>query len=350
MLTPPYQWFGGKRRVASEVWRRFGDVYMYVEPFFGSGAVLLANPYWQPGKRIVEVVGDLDGFVANFWRAVAKDPDEVLRWADWPMTDNDKQARNLWLIHQEQDLVAKLEADPFYCDFRIAGWWLWGQTLSYGLSWCKPAKAWIKRDNKLVRNTERNTDEVGIRRQSLNVPPNGVIRWLSTNGYAGREKALDYLHALAKRMRYVMVLTADWRVTVNKAVAGANVAQPVGIFFDPPYGSLSGRFQTYIKDSFDVAGDVRRFCLERGNEEWLRIALCGFVGEHDQEMLDAGWKPYYWRNTGGLSALHKNSDNKALHKRRDEVIWFSPHCLNQDQTESGVSPALHDQLTLSLAL
>lgn len=37
-------YFGGKSRIASEVWARFGDVTSYIEPFFGSGAVLLSRP------------------------------------------------------------------------------------------------------------------------------------------------------------------------------------------------------------------------------------------------------------------------------------------------------------------
>ena len=37
----PFPWFGGKSRVAHIVWDRFGNVPNYVEPFFGSGAVLL---------------------------------------------------------------------------------------------------------------------------------------------------------------------------------------------------------------------------------------------------------------------------------------------------------------------
>lgn len=44
-LKAPFPWFGGKSRVASIVWERFGDVPNYVEPFFGSGAVLLGRPH-----------------------------------------------------------------------------------------------------------------------------------------------------------------------------------------------------------------------------------------------------------------------------------------------------------------
>lgn len=39
MLHAPFPWFGGKRKVATDVWRAFGDVRNYVEPFAGSLAI-----------------------------------------------------------------------------------------------------------------------------------------------------------------------------------------------------------------------------------------------------------------------------------------------------------------------
>ena len=44
-LRAPFPWFGGKRRCAHIVWRAMGNVPNYVEPFYGSGAVLLARPH-----------------------------------------------------------------------------------------------------------------------------------------------------------------------------------------------------------------------------------------------------------------------------------------------------------------
>ena len=71
----PFPWFGGKSTVAGLVWPRFGDVPNYVEPFFGSGAVLLG----RPNAPKTETINDLDGLVANFWRAIQRDPDETAR-------------------------------------------------------------------------------------------------------------------------------------------------------------------------------------------------------------------------------------------------------------------------------
>jgi DNA adenine methylase len=89
---------GGKTRVAREVWRRFGDVPNLVEPFFGSGAILLGRPPFE-GNRI-ETVNDLDGHIANFWRALQADPDAVAYYADWPVSELDLHARGDWLYYR----------------------------------------------------------------------------------------------------------------------------------------------------------------------------------------------------------------------------------------------------------
>jgi len=44
-LRAPFPWFGGKSRCAPVVWRALGNVPNYVEPFFGSGAVLFSRPH-----------------------------------------------------------------------------------------------------------------------------------------------------------------------------------------------------------------------------------------------------------------------------------------------------------------
>ena len=82
-LQAPFPYFGGKRKAADTVWPAFGLVDNYVEPFAGSAAMLLAAP---PDATRIETINDFDGFVANFWRAVAHDPDAVAHAADWPST------------------------------------------------------------------------------------------------------------------------------------------------------------------------------------------------------------------------------------------------------------------------
>ncbi|HNI38143.1 MAG TPA: DNA adenine methylase, partial [Pseudomonadales bacterium] len=87
MYKAPFPYFGGKSEIADAVWSRLGDTPNYVEPFFGSGAVLLNRPHWQPKKTMLETVNDASGFIANFWRAVRAAPDEVAYHADNPVNE-----------------------------------------------------------------------------------------------------------------------------------------------------------------------------------------------------------------------------------------------------------------------
>src|SRR5690606_41610844 len=79
-LRAPFPWFGGKSTVAAQIWARFGDPVNYVEPFFGSGAVLLARP--TPPKT--GTVTDKGRLRANFWRGVRGGPDAGAGQADRP--------------------------------------------------------------------------------------------------------------------------------------------------------------------------------------------------------------------------------------------------------------------------
>ena len=116
-LQAPFPWFGGKATVSDLVWPRFGNVPNYVEPFFGSGAVLLGRPHAPK----TETINDLDGLVANFWRAIQYDPDGTARWADNPVNEADLHARHAWIVQRLGTHQARMMADPDYFDARMAG-------------------------------------------------------------------------------------------------------------------------------------------------------------------------------------------------------------------------------------
>ena len=126
MLTAPFPYNGGKRRWANIILDRFGGnrQAVYVEPFIGSAAVLLANP--RPYQR--EIVCDTDGHVANFWRAIRADPDAVAYYADWPTIHDDLTARHTWLIRWGAENAGQVRADADWYDAKAAGWWCWGMS------------------------------------------------------------------------------------------------------------------------------------------------------------------------------------------------------------------------------
>src|SRR3990167_4831486 len=122
-LKAPFSYFGGKSAVADVVWSALGDVKHYLEPFFGSGAVLLARPHFDPTK-FTETVNDSDGHISNLWRSLQFSPDETAKWCDWPVNHTDLSARKQALIKNESCLLENLIADDKWHDPVMAGYWI----------------------------------------------------------------------------------------------------------------------------------------------------------------------------------------------------------------------------------
>ena len=134
MLTAPFPYHGGKRRLAAAIWERLGNPTVYAEPFYGSGACLLARP-GGAGPR--EIACDRNGGLINFWRAVEwGDIDELCYWLTWPTFHHDLSARHIWLRQWLTDHRDQLAAEPEFFDTRAAGWWVWGMSLWIGGQWC----------------------------------------------------------------------------------------------------------------------------------------------------------------------------------------------------------------------
>ena len=139
-LIAPFPYYGGKRRAAADIWSRFGNPTVYVEPFFGSGATLL----WRDEPCPREIIADTDGYLINFWRSIAVAPDEVAFWADWPTFHHDLTSRHRWLVATQPERSEMMRNDPEFFDAKAAGWWVWGISSWVGSGWCS-AKLWESR-------------------------------------------------------------------------------------------------------------------------------------------------------------------------------------------------------------
>jgi hypothetical protein len=324
-LQAPFPWFGGKSSVADMVWQRFGVVRNYVEPFMGSLAMLLGRPLPFDGT---ETVNDADGFVANFWRATAHDPEAVAHYADWPVNENDLHARHSWLVGQRESITARLEGDPEWYDAKVAGWWCWGQCCWIGSGWCSGKGPWQVVEVDGVRQLVHLGDAgrgVNRKRVHLGGAGQGVNRKLVHLGDAGRgvnrksEPLYDWFTALADRLRGVRVCCGDW-----SRVCGPTPTTKQGltaVFLDPPYADTAGRTEAlYSTDCLAVAHAVREWSIERGDDPMMRIALCGYEGEH---AMPETWECVAWKAKGGYGSQSAEHDNPNARRER---IWFSPHC------------------------
>jgi site-specific DNA-adenine methylase len=321
-MKAPFPWFGGKSRVAHIVWDRFGDVPNYVEPFAGSLAVLLKRPH----VPAIETVNDRDCYIANFWRALQSDPEAVSFHADQPVNEADQHARHLWLI-QQTDWSERMKTDPDYYDPKIAGWWVWGQSIWIGSGWCSGILHRKRPQLGSRTGVHRNLPHLGdsgkgVHRQRPHLGDSGT--GVHRNSNVDDSSVLDYMRGLSSRLRRVRVCCGDW-----SRVCGPSPTVKLGttgVFLDPPYAAEADRQESlYSTDDLSVAHDVRDWAVENGNNPDLRIALCGYEGEHD---MPNNWECVSWKAPGGYGSQGegRGRDNSAR-----ERIWFSPHCLKPQQ-------------------
>ena len=279
-----------------------------MEPFFGSGAVL----FGRPSALGTETVNDLDGFVANFWRATQHDPEQTAMWADEPVNENDLHAKHVWLVAQRALLARKLEGSPDWFDARIAGYWVWGVSCWIGGGFCSGEGPWrVNADGHLLKQPLPHLGNAG----------QGVNRQIPHLGSAGRGvKLLAYFEQLRRRMESVRVASGDW-----SRVCGPSVTHQhgmTGVFLDPPYADTAMRSKdVYRVDSSTVAHDVREWAILNGENLKMRIALCGYDGEHE---MPSSWECVPWKAGGGYANQGDGSNQNAAKER----IWFSPACLS----------------------
>lgn len=440
VLKAPFPWFGGKSRAAHLVWRGFGNVTNYVEPFAGSMAVLLRRPAEHFLERTpIETVNDLDCYLANFWRAVKWAPELVAEHADWPVNEADLHARHRDLVARKE-FRRRMKREARFYDAEIAGWWVWGLCQWIGSGWCASSnwdaavrrsrgvntaeearrpnlhtsngvhrrqietaevegRPHLMRDKGVHARTVQDAESTSGKRPTLSKAGRGVharqaydpgfentrphlgtgsgvhrrerdlaraaewekrprldsaagvtmdlsqqlpsisgLRGASGHGVHGsglhakmprsdrgtdsrlqssRDALVAWMQALAARLRRVRVCCGDWsRVLGRSSTESIGVT---GVLLDPPYLAEAGRDPSlYSSEDLTVAHDVREWALENGDNPKLRIALCGYEGEHE---MPKSWECVEWKASGGYAAAAGNHEN--AHRER---IWFSPHC------------------------
>ena len=288
--------------MAQDVWLRLGEPKQYIEPFCGSLAFVLAKK--KPAS--LEGVGDGNGFIANFWRAVKHDPAAVASFADYPVSHIDLGARHTWLMEQRERLAVDLHDCHWPGDAKVAGWWLWGQCSWIGSGWCD----WSKIPH--VGNAGRGVQAAGkiphVSDAGRGVQAAGQIPHVGNAGRgdlltSGGRAAWDALHKIAARLERVRVIHGDWSRCLNHHYGAENTA----VFLDPPYRA----YEQLYGVAEPVADAVAAWVREHAH---LRIALCGHRGDYDMP----GWDAVDWSR----GRLTYGSEKTTA----EECIWYSPAC------------------------
>ncbi len=341
---PPFPYFGGKSGIAPQIWERLGKVDNYVEPFCGSAAILLADPYGIPTRTI----NDMDGFIVNFWRATSVAPDEVAGYSDWPISETDLFSRHIWLINQKQDMLKKLIADPDWFDSKVAGWWCWGLCCWIGSGWCSGTGSWTVRDGEVVKTTGDGAnsqipflsgDGQGVNRKIPNLGDNGTgvnrqIPELATNGRGvlrpiedlvrgGEADAYSahlvaYMRQLRDTLRRVRVTCGDWSRVLTPSVTVRHGM--TGVVLDPPYGEGNVDYSNGGNLDKNIAKNVWDWAVENGGDPSFRIIVCAY---DDGRRVPNDWTIVKWKARKGYQTAENDRSD-------EEILYLSPNCIKID--------------------
>lgn len=361
-LKAPFPWAGGKSRWSDEVWSRFGPCDAYLEPFAGSLAMLLRNPW--PCDR--EIVVDKFAHLPNFWRAIQRDPLEVAKWADYPSSHMDLHARHVWLVKWNAENHDRLWSDADFYDAKAAGWYAWGvsnwigsdfatmeivpdkvQNIGRGLN----AEAPEVFDKRPLIHGGRKATGIGVQQQNqlqdvpdkVPVVVNGAsgdsggsgVQYMAKQNVPFTDEGMPFdgtrlqpwLLALHNRIKRAYVIHRDWQLGVTKTMrlAHSDKAKNVAIFLDPPYRTDQGNRSDNIYasdrkgESTDAAVQSYEWAVEHGREERLRIAYCCRDGDFP---VPDGWSSTI-RDFSGV----RDRERRKKHK---EAVFFSPGCGEYD--------------------
>lgn len=266
-MTIPVPWFGGKSRAASLIWDRFGH----------------ALPKVATGN-------DISGFVANFFRCLATSEtlaEAVASWADYPVHECDLHSIHKWLLRGAADLRTALDADPDYCDPKIAGRWAWGASAWIGTGWSEEgaspseqppldggksavgvhgrvARSPSVRLPDLAGGTQWGTEEpntragkgvhgVAVREPSRQLPAVSTAG-MGLNSVGARTRLYDIFAELHRRLRYVRFSCGDaFRILTPSVTYRHGLT---AVFLDAPYEGYEhvyGVGETTVKPPSDKA-------------------------------------------------------------------------------------------------
>ncbi len=301
-LLPPFTYFGGKRKAALEVWRRFGeDLENTIDPFSGSLSFHLARPVYDMRKlqSYRELANDSNLFLINFWRTVQhkKNVRKLIKLMDFPAHEFELLTRREEMMQRAVDLQNKLR-HPNGHDAKLAAYWLYIQ------------RQWIG----------QGADDISFS------PTLKMVRALESGTMTGSLK--DDLNLLKARTRHMRFFQGDWQRALISRTQTISIGT-TGAFLDPPYIDTTNIYKGRL-DMNDPLNAVplaaRAWALKFGQYKQFRIGYCGYFHHHDEFFPRGknGWIRYHWQFKNGMSKPVEGEE------REIDTIWFSPHCLRFD--------------------
>lgn len=291
----PITYFGSKRRMVIPTWLRFDpNVDDYIEAFSGSGAMFFGREPNINNMYRRELINDTDSGLINMYRTVKYgDPREIAEICDEPYAERDLIAWNIAQIRNRFILQAQLDDDPKFFEPELGARWIWQNRGWIGGGACDPST-----------NVGRKMIKARIPQWKLGSP----------------ELLFAYLK---NRLRYTQIFNHDYARAITSKTQRTSF-RITAIFMDPPYPkNFCSRTYAYQQDT--VAYEAFERALVLGRDPKFRIAYCGYGRIFGAIFAKEGWEQMPCINSIGYS--NQAANGRGRDNRKDEYIWFSPHCL-----------------------
>lgn len=100
-----FKYPGSKWSIAEWIIQYFPAHHSYLEPFFGSGAIL-----FNKKRSPIETVNDLDGYVTNLFSWIRDDPEQLARMVYWIPYARDSYDRAIAICKDELHVMDKAQS------------------------------------------------------------------------------------------------------------------------------------------------------------------------------------------------------------------------------------------------
>lgn len=276
-MKPPFSYYGGKVGMARHIVAVMPEHRVYIEPFFGSGAVLFSKP---PSPH--EIVNDINDVLVTFWRVLRERPEDLAA-----VCDMSPHARTEYETCAELRLDATGERLP---DLEVARRW-WVRITQGFAKTASPTTGW-----SITTATGRS------------IP-------------ATNQNRITRFDAAARRLAAVTIENCD-AVGLLERFA---IDDTVTVYADPPYLG-----ETRVLRSQRTAGDyMHDMCDEEShrrladalNTTPARVVLSGYPSPL-YDALYADWR----RIDLEVTAHSSNSARAGTRRSRTECLWtnFDP--------------------------
>lgn len=265
-MKAPFPYFGAKNTLAGRIVPLLGPHRIYLEPFFGSGAVFFPKP---PAPS--EIINDLDQHVVRFLRVLRERPDDLARVARLtPHARAEFDAADL-----DQADIDDLEA---------------------------ARRFWVRVNQSFAKTHNRRTGWSLTTARTQSVP-------------ASIAGLVDRLHACAQRLRHASIECCDAVDLIDRMATPDTV-----IYADPPYlgtarSNATGPTVSDYRTDMATEADHRRLA------DALRATPAAvLLSGYPSPLYDHDLYPDWHR----LEIPTRTSSGQARQRHRNprtEVIW-----------------------------